>query len=201
MIVCCFYMNKEQDSSPSQRTGFREIAAKMQAGIEAGKLPVGQYLPTERELQEQFGASRSTVRKALTYLVECGFGQSVPNRGVIALRGARAPKTRNVALIDGGSYVMRVLTVELGEMLQSRSFDPVHMGGRTDYPLEYALQRALDNDFAGAIVWSYKGFVDLEFLHRTSERFPLVALDHRIEGAETDLVTFDHEGAAMEATE
>ncbi len=188
-------------STGTARKGFRDIADNLQLSIDSGEIPVGQYLPTERELQDTFGASRSTVRKALAHLVECGYGQSIPNRGVIVARGSRPVKTKNIALIDGGSYVMRVLTVRLGKMLSDRGYDPVHMGGSPEYPMEYALQRAVDNDFAGAIVWSYKGFPDVEFLTRANPRMPLVALDHRAGGGETDLVTFDHEAAAMAATD
>lgn len=191
-------VNKEVRAS---RPGFRQIAEELQEAIASGVLAVGQRLPTERVLQEQFGVSRSTVRKALALLVDNGFGQQLPNRGVIAMPGLRPSKTRNIAIIDGGSYVMRVLTVRLAGMLQAMGYQPVHLGGRSDYPMEYAIQRAVDGDFAGAIVWSYNGFPELGFLDALPQRFPIVALDHRLSGYETDLVTFDQEQAAYDATE
>lgn len=181
--------------------GYRQIAAELQGRIEDGAFQAGHYLPTERQLQQEFGASRTTVRKALAYLVESGFGRSIPNRGVVAARGTRPGTSMNIALIDGGTYVMRVLTLRVAEMLREQGYYLVHLGGSIDYPLEYALQQALDHDFAGALVWSYRGFPDLEFLSRASRRLPIVALDHRLEGTEADLVTFDQELAAEQATE
>lgn len=188
-------------STASDRLGFRGIAESIQDAIVRGEIVSGQKLPTERELQEQFGVSRSTIRKALGQLVESGFGQSLPNRGVVALLGVRPTKTKSVALIDCGSYVNRVITIQLAEMLHTRGYHPIHLGGGTGYPMQSAIQRAVDGDYAGAIVWSYDGFAQLDFLEKAPYRLPLIALDHRLNGAETDLVTFDQEAAATEATE
>ncbi|WP_246797805.1 FadR/GntR family transcriptional regulator [Burkholderia perseverans] len=47
---------------------YQEIADKLGALIEAGDFPPGSYLPPERELAEQFGVSRTSVREALIAL-------------------------------------------------------------------------------------------------------------------------------------
>lgn len=186
--------------SALERNTYQRIAASLRSDIDSGRLASGAFLPTERELQEQFAASRSTVRRALAHLVEAGYAQSVPNRGVVAVRNATPVTTGNVALIDHGSYVLRLMGIELARRTREEGLYLVHLGGSVEYPPEYALQTALDNKFAGALVWPYRAFPDAEFVRRVARDLPIVSLDHRQEGAETDLVTVDHEAAAAEAT-
>lgn len=188
--------------SATERNSYHRIAAELKGRINSGALVSGSFLPTERELQVHFSASRSTVRRALAHLVEEGFAQSVPNRGVIASRGPlRKLATGNVALIEYGSYVLRLMGARLASRLREEGMYLVNLGGSVEYPPNYALQTALDNDFAGVIIWPYRSFIDNEFVKTASKKLAVVALDHRIEGVDTDLVTVDHEAAAALATE
>jgi DNA-binding GntR family transcriptional regulator len=54
------------------RHRYEEIKATLVADIKAGVFPVGSLLPTEHELCRRFGASRFTVRQALTGLQDAG---------------------------------------------------------------------------------------------------------------------------------
>ena len=183
------------------RNGYREIVSNLQARIEGSQVEAGAFLPTERELQKEFGAGRSTIRKALAELIDLGWAQNVPNKGVVAGRGLRPVANGRIALIENGTFVQQVLGARFESMLQKGGRHLVPVGGRPGYPMDYALQRVLDEEFAGAIVWNFAGFPDADLVARLARQIPLVALDHRLDGAETDLVTFDHEGAAYEATE
>lgn len=51
---------------------YREIASALREQISAGALAVGDQLPTEQRLIDEYGASRSTVRQALNELKEAG---------------------------------------------------------------------------------------------------------------------------------
>jgi GntR family transcriptional regulator, transcriptional repressor for pyruvate dehydrogenase complex len=51
---------------------FEAIAAQIRAELAAGRLGVGSRLPSERELAEQFGVSRNTLREALRSLEHAG---------------------------------------------------------------------------------------------------------------------------------
>ncbi|KVT88917.1 GntR family transcriptional regulator [Burkholderia territorii] len=51
---------------------YQQIADKLSAMIESGDFPPGSYLPPERELAEQFGVSRASVREALIALAVGG---------------------------------------------------------------------------------------------------------------------------------
>jgi GntR family transcriptional regulator len=55
-----------------QMPRYLQLAQTLVAEIEAGRHAVGDLLPTEHELCEQFGASRFTVREALKRLVQMG---------------------------------------------------------------------------------------------------------------------------------
>jgi GntR family transcriptional regulator, transcriptional repressor for pyruvate dehydrogenase complex len=60
-------------------TTFEETVERLGTAIRLGLLEPGDRLPPERELAEQFGISRSTLRQALTTLVQSGH--------LISLRG------------------------------------------------------------------------------------------------------------------
>lgn len=182
------------------RYGYRAITASLQGRIEAGEIPSGSYLPTERQLQDAFGASRTTVRRALAALVETGWAEVLPGRGVVAARGYRRGTTRRVACIDSDSYVARMLRSRLEERLRAEDLELVPLGRSCDEGLEPAMRRAMDEGYAAALIWSYEGFPDSDLVGRLNRQLPVVALDHRLEGADCDLVTFDYEGAAYEAT-
>jgi LacI family transcriptional regulator len=194
-------MDRQSRQARIARNGFREITASLRDKIKVGDLVVGSYLPTERELQIDFGASRTTVRKALAALVESGWARSVPNRGVVATRGLKPGLSRNVAFVNSGNYVAQILLTHLCGLLEQHGLNLVAIGGRSDYPMEYGLQRAAENEHLGAIVWPNVGFPDVDNVASIARSLPIVAIDHLIPGIQTDLVTFDHEKAAYDATE
>ena len=53
-------------------TTFEETVERLGTAIRLGLLPAGSRLPAERNLAEQLGISRSTLRQALTTLVQSG---------------------------------------------------------------------------------------------------------------------------------
>jgi GntR family transcriptional repressor for pyruvate dehydrogenase complex len=67
---------------PVQRpTTFEETVERLGTAIRLGILGSGARLPSERELADQLGISRSTLRQAITTLVQSGHLQSVRGRG------------------------------------------------------------------------------------------------------------------------
>ncbi|GAA4618922.1 GntR family transcriptional regulator [Saccharopolyspora hordei] len=61
---------------------YQEIAATLRSQIDSGALSAGDQLPTEQALQEQFEASRTTVRQALKELRDAGLVQMRHGVGV-----------------------------------------------------------------------------------------------------------------------
>jgi DNA-binding FadR family transcriptional regulator len=62
-------------------TTFEETVERLGTAIRLGLLGAGTRLPPERELADQLGISRSTLRQAITTLVQSGHLQSVRGRG------------------------------------------------------------------------------------------------------------------------
>src|ERR671926_320774 len=62
-------------------TTFEETVERLGTAIRLGILAPGARLPSERELAEQLAISRSTLRQAITALVESGHLTSVRGRG------------------------------------------------------------------------------------------------------------------------
>jgi GntR family transcriptional repressor for pyruvate dehydrogenase complex len=61
-------------------TTFEETVERLGTAIRLGLLPPGSRLPAERELAEELSISRSTLRQALTTLVQSGHLTSVRGR-------------------------------------------------------------------------------------------------------------------------
>lgn len=79
---------------------YATVATALAAEILDGKRPVGTLLPTEQELCQGFGVSRSTVRQALRRLGELGL-----------VAGAQGVGTRVIADHPRGRYVLAVQSV------------------------------------------------------------------------------------------
>jgi DNA-binding FadR family transcriptional regulator len=62
-------------------TTFEETVERLGTAIRLGILGAGIRLPPERELADQLGISRSTLRQAITTLVQSGHLESVRGRG------------------------------------------------------------------------------------------------------------------------
>ncbi|PMX74197.1 winged helix-turn-helix domain-containing protein, partial [Pseudomonas sp. GW456-12-1-14-LB2] len=68
----------------ANRNAFLVIARDLQDRIADGEIELGRYLPTERELQDRYDVSRSTIRRAIAHLVDMGWAHTVPSKGVVA---------------------------------------------------------------------------------------------------------------------
>jgi DNA-binding FadR family transcriptional regulator len=62
-------------------TTFEETVERLGTAIRTGILPAGSRLPAERMLADELGISRSTLRQALTTLVQSGLLTSLRGRG------------------------------------------------------------------------------------------------------------------------
>jgi GntR family transcriptional repressor for pyruvate dehydrogenase complex len=85
----------EPVSRPSM---FEETVERLGTAIRVGLLPPGTQLPPERELADQLGISRSTLRHALTTLVQSGLLASARGRGGGTFVAARPPLVAGTAL-------------------------------------------------------------------------------------------------------
>ena len=59
----------------------QQVVDGLKEYIMSGELQVGDKLPTERELCQQFGVGRGTVREAVCTLQALGFVEMIPGKG------------------------------------------------------------------------------------------------------------------------
>jgi GntR family transcriptional regulator len=65
---------------------YRQIAEDLRRKIDSGELANGDQLPTEQELEDEYQASRSTVRDAVKSLTSQGLAEAIPGKGTFVRR-------------------------------------------------------------------------------------------------------------------
>jgi GntR family transcriptional repressor for pyruvate dehydrogenase complex len=78
---------------------FEQIAEQIEKRILDGELKSGDRLPTERDLAEQFHASRTAVREAMKILAQKGLVEMRPGRGTIVIDGAHEAMQNSIGLV------------------------------------------------------------------------------------------------------
>ncbi len=64
---------------------YLQLADILSGRIRSGELPAGRTMPSEKALEQEFGLSRGSVRKAVQVLRERGLVDTVPQRGTFVL--------------------------------------------------------------------------------------------------------------------
>jgi len=122
--------------SPVQtRRAFEEVAAQIREQLTKGALKPGDRLPSERELAEQFGLSRNTVREAL---------RSLEMSGILEFRkgatgGAFVREGHSEAVISGFSDLFRMGVIKPEDLIEARRIVGVEV-------TRLACQRATEAD-------------------------------------------------------
>lgn len=95
---------------------YEQIVAQIKGQIESGELKVGDKLPTERELTEQFKVSRTAVREAVQALREKGVVEVHPGRGTFITNTIFKSASESLELMMKMSGVDRGSFTELFEL-------------------------------------------------------------------------------------
>lgn len=109
------------ENETSAQPLYYQIVLDVQAKITSGELLPGQRLPSERELMEDNGVSRTTVRKALKELAERGITEHRGKRGhFICQPSIPKEEVQNISLFDAATQTGReasskVLSAEITE--------------------------------------------------------------------------------------
>lgn len=65
---------------------WRQLAAILRARIEDGTYEPGRVMPSEKQLQQELGISRGTIRKAIALIRGEGLAETVAGRGTYVTR-------------------------------------------------------------------------------------------------------------------
>jgi GntR family transcriptional repressor for pyruvate dehydrogenase complex len=130
------------------QTAFEETPERLGTAIKLGLLEPGARLPAERDLCAQMGISRSTLRQALTALVQSGNLRAVRGRRGGTFVAERPPPAPSPELVAGWREVCDMrLAAELGVcVLACERALPSQLDALDD--LVAAMQERLD-DFPG----------------------------------------------------
>jgi DNA-binding LacI/PurR family transcriptional regulator len=193
-------MGMQQRESRLERNGYREIVRTLRDRVVEEASP-GQFIGTERELQEEFGVGRSTIRKVLSALVDEGWAINVPRKGVFVGRGIRSNDSRVIAFVENGTSVQQRLGSHFARLLSTSGRRLEIIGGNPDTSFEEALAQVHSDRYAGAFIWGFTLQPDSEEIRNLAFGKPIVAIEHRLGQSETDLVQFDQGEAAYRLTE
>lgn len=94
-----------------------QVADQIRAAIFAGSLPSGERLPPERELAQQFGVSRATVREALRHLQAQGL---LAPRGRTSPLETAGPDVAAARFCEALTQVVRLRDVSLTDLVELR---------------------------------------------------------------------------------
>jgi GntR family transcriptional repressor for pyruvate dehydrogenase complex len=98
---------------------YEQIAEQIEQLILNGELRSGDRLPTERELAEQFQASRTAVREAMKTLAQKGLVDMRPGRGTIVIDGtSKAMRLSLGLMMKVGQAGSSTNLVEVREILE-----------------------------------------------------------------------------------
>jgi GntR family transcriptional regulator len=135
-----------------------QLTAALRAPLVDGAWPPGSQLPTEAELQERFGVSRSVVRQALHALTAEGLVQRGRGRGSIV--APRGELHRLVQRVSGLSTQVPSVTTRVLELARGRDADAERVLGGSDVHLLRRLRSAGGEAVALIHTWLPSGIAE-----------------------------------------
>jgi GntR family transcriptional repressor for pyruvate dehydrogenase complex len=98
---------------------YEQIVEQIEDRIRRGELRPGHPLPSERELAEQFGVSRTTVREAIKALREKGLVEVYPGRGTLVVDNLPRVIRQSLQILLGWEQTRRISELmEVRELLE-----------------------------------------------------------------------------------
>ena len=143
---------------------YQNIAQKLAEKINSGELPDGSLLPSERELAESFGASRTSIREALLSLQASGL-VSVRQRA-----RARVTQLNNPAFLNQLSSSAQSLLARPHGMADFQEARTLFECGLARYAARHASPKELDR-LALALAQNKKAISDHVMFSKTDLAF------------------------------
>ena len=167
---------------------------------------MGDTLPSERQLVQDYGVSRITVVKALDILVKDGLIERQHGRGnfVTQPKGESESSQRaKIAFIVPhvlDSFIMAILNGVINLARQNRIYVQVVSAFGADDE-EAIIEDLIAHEVQGILAYPRTGFNNVAVYSQLQQNdFPMVMMDRYYPDLETDRVIFDDEGAGYELT-
>jgi DNA-binding FadR family transcriptional regulator len=157
-------MNKH---SSHERRIYQDVARQLAEKINAGEFPDGSRLPSERELAETFGASRTSIREALL---------SLRSSGLVSVREkarARVTALSSPAFFNQLSGAAQSLLARPNGIADFQEARVLFECGLARYAARHASPKELDQ-LAGALARNKKAIRNPASFAKTDEAFHVV---------------------------
>lgn len=201
--------------TPPRIHRYEQIADEIRAAILRGAYAPDGRLPSERRLVRAHNAQRNTVRQALGLLEREGRIASVGKSGWFVSEESVAPPERPAT---GGRTILvtfrrhesaasDTIANELSRTLAPRGMQVLRYDTASRHPSSHpamdpdlTAQEIADLGADGVVMWPH-GPVDARLLARIQATVPLVLVDRRVFGFESDSVRFDDLSGGRMVTE
>ncbi|WCT56235.1 GntR family transcriptional regulator [Paenibacillus kyungheensis] len=213
------------DSSISLKPRYEQMYLTLRNRFHSGEYTIGDKIPSEKELMEQFEVSRITSKKALDMLVQDGYIVRQPGRGSFVIYNG--DQLEMIETEDGDKYdapsrprtdrnqivlglIMEDFSDSYGkEMLVEMERTAQKMGvylmlrlsfSQTDIE-ENAIRMLRDYGVDGLIIYPTRGQIfNSEILKLVIDRFPHVLVDRYVKGIDSTSISTDNVAAASLGT-
>ena len=173
-------------------------------------LAIGDRLPTEAEIMEQFHVSRITVTKALKELKEEGYIVRYPSKGSFVASKDSYTKELNIPdskdTLSGTAYsdIMCMLPYfsdqfslniinGITSILPPRQYNIHMVQSRTHQKEDYLLKKCFQSDCKGLILFPVDQiYYSNQLLHMKLNNYPMVLIDRILPGIDTNYVAIDN---------
>ncbi|MFD1988375.1 GntR family transcriptional regulator [Paenibacillus nicotianae] len=213
------------DQSISLKPRYEQMYLTLRNRFHSGEYTIGDKIPSEKELMEQFEVSRITSKKALDMLVQDGYIVRQPGRGSFVIHNGNQsdvveaeeagkydtpsrPRTASNQIVLG--LIMEDFSDSYGkEMLVEMERTAQKMGvylmlrlsfSQTDIE-ENAIRMLRDYGVDGLIIYPTRGQIfNSEILKLVIDRFPHVLVDRYVKGIDSTSISTDNVAAASLGT-
>lgn len=178
---------------------YKKIYHFIKEQIESGRLRIGDRLPTEKELSEQFSVSRITSKRALVELEQEGLITRSRGKGsFVAEMQVKSPEANKDLLL----ILPFASDYELGDYAKGIMTSIAETGYRLMVQLASTVRLDTLSDYAGIIYYPEDVNHSIDFLfYCDHHHIPLVLLDKSLDLFQFPAVVADNKGGAYQLTQ
>lgn len=213
------------DSSISLKPRYEQMYLTLRDRLHSGEYTIGDKIPSEKELMEQFEVSRITSKKALDMLVQDGYIVRQPGRGSFVIHNGKSTEVIEPAEAGKNDYTPKPRTASdqivlglimedfsdsygkamLVEMERTAQKMGVYLMLRLSFSQtdieENAIRMLRDYGVDGLIIYPTRGQIfNSEILKLVIDRFPHVLVDRYVKGIDSTSISTDNVAASSMGT-
>jgi len=180
-----------------------QVSRILKERIVSGAWRSGSSIPAEKELCEEFGVARGTIRQALQTLESEGVLHRQQGRGTFVIYTPNQPPSRQLAFVV--PYVrdssLPAILIGFQQVAEQANFSVVfnHVNNSIEQQ-ERVLRKLVGDGTAGIALYPVDSETQPEIEALVRARYPLVLIDRYLRGTSTDYVMSDHFGGALRGT-